>query len=355
MAMSIRLVLVVTAVVFGVFDSHVTPVSAQQGTAGGQGAGAPGQQSAMFAQLKNAPWHIDASWVPIPKDAAPLWEMNGAAVEKDGRFVYATRRFDPPIVEIDAATGKIQREFGTGLLVWPHGISVDRDGFIWIADATVGDPPSLGLMPRLESALKAGRGQQVMKLNKDGKVLMELGTKGVAGADDKTFNAPTSVAVAPNGDIFVTDGHNAETNARVVKFSREGKFITAWGKLGSGPGEFNVPHALAIDSRGRVLVADRQNRRIQVFDQNGQFITQWTQFGGPSGIALTPDDTMFATGNRVVIVGSAKDGSVIGKIDGINAEGIAVDSRGNVYASEVFDRSVKRIVPDSAKSETSRR
>jgi sugar lactone lactonase YvrE len=161
--------------------------------------------------------------------------------------------------------------------------------------------------------------------------------------------------VAPNGDIFVTDGHNAETNARVVKFSKEGKFITAWGKLGSGPGEFNVPHALAIDSRGRVLVADRQNRRIQVFDQNGQFITQWTQFGGPSGIALTPDDTMFATGNRVVIVGSAKDGSVIGKIDGINAEGIAVDSRGNVYASEVFDRSVKRIVPDSAKSETSRR
>ena len=96
-------------------------------------------------------------------------------------------------------------------------------------------------------------------------------------------------------------------------------------------------------------MADRQNRRIQVFDQNGQYLTQWTQFGGPSGIAITPDDTMFATGNRVVIVGSARDGSVIGKINGINAEGITADSQGNVYASEVFDRSVKKVVPDSAK------
>ena len=94
MAKSIRLVLVVAAVLVGTFDSHVTPVSAQQGAGGGQGAGAPGQPSAMFAQLKNAPWHIDASWNPVPKDAPPLWEMNGAAVEKDGRYVYATRRFD---------------------------------------------------------------------------------------------------------------------------------------------------------------------------------------------------------------------------------------------------------------------
>jgi DNA-binding beta-propeller fold protein YncE len=306
-----------------------------------------GQAPAPPAQ---APWHIDTSWMPIPKGAAAMWEMNGAAVDRDGRRVYATRRSDPPIVEIDGATGKVLREFGSGLLVWPHGITVDKDGFIWIADATVGDPPSLGLMPRLESALRLGRGHQVMKLNKEGKVLLELGTRGVAGTDAKTFNAPTNVAVAANGDIFVSDGHNPDTNARVVKFSKDGKFIKAWGKLGSNPGEFNVPHAIVIDSRGRVLVADRGNRRIQVFDSDGNFIAQWSGFGAPSGLAIGPDDTLFATSNRMVIIGSAKDGSVIGKVDGVNAEGIAADSHGNAYASEVFDRSVKKLSPDNAKT-----
>jgi DNA-binding beta-propeller fold protein YncE len=183
----------------------------------------------------------------------------------------------------------------------------------------------------------------VLKLTRDGKIVMALGTKGTPGTDEKTFNAPTAVVVAPNGDIFVTDGHNAETNNRVVKFSKDGKFIKAWGKKGAAPGEFNVPHAIAIDSQGRILVADRSNRRIQVFDQNGQFIVQWTQFGAPSGIAIAPDDTMFVTSSKKITIGNAKDGSVLSSIEeDIDGEGITADAHGNIFAAEVFKRSLKK-------------
>jgi len=287
-------------------------------------------------------YQLVESWAPVPRNAEPLWEMNGITTNAEGTRVYATRRSDPPILEIDGGSGKILSEFGKGLLVWPHGIFVDRDGFIWAADATVGDPPSLGLMPRLASALKDGRGQQVYKLTRDGKVVMALGTKGSAGTDATHFNAPTAVVVAQNGDIFVTDGHNAETNARVVKFSKDGTFIKAWGKLGAAPGEFNVPHALAIDSQGRVLVADRGNRRIQVFSQDGGFITAWTQFGAPSGIAIGPDDTMVVSSSKKLTVGSARDGSVFSTIDDVDAEGVAADAHGNFFAAEVFKRDLKK-------------
>lgn len=301
-----------------------------------------------IAAAQSLQYHRDESWVPIPEVSPPYWEMNGAAVDRAGRRVYATRRFDPPIIEIDGATGKILNEIGSGLLAWPHGIFVDHEGFIWAADATVGDPPSLGLMGPIPIAVKAGRGHQVFKLTPDGEVVMTLGTKGVAGNDSEHFNAPTAVVVDPvDGDIFVSDGHNDQTNARIVKFSKDGKFIRSWGKLGSGPGEFNVPHALALDSQGRVLVADRGNRRIQVFDQDGGFITQWPQFGAISGIAITPDDIMFLTGGNKITIANAKDGTILGEItQGINAEGVATDAYGNIYASEVFDRSVKKFVQD---------
>ena len=302
----------------------------------------------VIAGAQSVQYHRDESWVPIPEVSPPYWEMNGAAVDRAGRRVYATRRFDPPIVEIDGTTGNILNEIGSGLLAWPHGIFVDHEGFIWVADATVGDPPRLNLMGPIPIAVKAGRGHQVFKLTPRGEVVMVLGTKGVAGTDETHFNAPTAVVVDPvDGDIFVSDGHNDQTNARIVKFSKDGTFIRSWGKLGSAPGEFNVPHALALDSQGRVLVADRGNRRIQVFDQDGGFITEWPQFGAISGIAITPDDIMFLTGGNKITIANAKDGTILGEItQGINAEGVATDAYGNIYASEVFDRSVKKFVRD---------
>ena len=153
------------------------------------------------------------------------------------------------------------------MFVSPHKLAVDRDGYLWLAD---------------------NGGHQVFKLSQDGKVLLTLGKKGVAGAGPDEFDAPTDVAVAPNGDIFVADGHSgggtATGNARIVKFDKDGKFLKTWGRKGMGAGEFDVIHTLAFDSRGRLFVGDRQNNRIQIFDQDGKFIAQWFQFGRPSGI-----------------------------------------------------------------------
>src|SRR5262245_22604333 len=170
-----------------------------------------------------------------------------------------------PVVKLDPA-GKYLKSFGAGMFVFPHGIHVDRDGNVWVTDGQGKD----------------GKGHVVVKFNQDGKVLLTLGKPGVAGDGPDTFNMPSDVVTAPNGDIFVADGHGGESNARIVKFSRDGKFIKAWGRKGTGPGEFDTPHAIALDSRGRLFVGDRSNNRIQIFDQDGKFLEEWKQFGRPS-------------------------------------------------------------------------
>ena len=201
-----------------------------------------------------------------------------------------------------------------------------------------------------------------------GTVLLTLGTAGVAGDGPDEFNQPSDVVVAANGDIFVADGHGAKSNARIVKFDKTGKFLKTWGKLGSGPGEFNAPHALAFDSRGRLFVGDRANNRIQIFDQEGRFLEEWKQFGRPSGIYIDAKDMMYVTdsesietggyaGNnpgfkRGIRIGSARDGIVkyyipdptpgLGSTSA--AEGVAADKDGIVYGAEVESKSIKRYV-----------
>ena len=255
-------------------------------------------------------------------DDAPLLESAGGIgpevhelVKQDA--VAAEPLSEPPIVELDR-DGKILKQWGEKLFAWPHGIRVDRFGYLWITDGQA----------------RNGIGQQVFKYTLDGKLLMTLGTKGVRGEGPDTFAGPCDVAVAANGDIFVADGH---VNARIVKFDKDGTFIKAWGKKGAGPGEFNLPHTIVIDSRGRVLVGDRSNNRIQIFDQDGSFIDQWTQFGTPSGMFITPDDTLYVVDYNVkkgVFIGNAKDGSVKYKLDDAVAEGVAVDRDGNIYVGE---------------------
>jgi len=185
-------------------------------------------------------------------------------------------RTEAPILRYDA-TGKLLGSFGIGMFVFPHGATVDRDGNLWVTDA------------RGEN----GKGQQVFKFSPDGRVLMTLGKAGVSGAGADLFDQPTDVAVGANGDIFVTDSHRNGKNNRVVKFSRDGRFIKEWGHKGSGPGELSEPHTIAIDSRGRLFVGDRENNRIQIFDQEGRYLDEWRQFGRPSGIFITKDDTMY--------------------------------------------------------------
>jgi sugar lactone lactonase YvrE len=180
----------------------------------------------------------------------------------------------------------------------------------------------------------------------------------VPGNDEKHFNAPSDILVAPNGDIFVADGHGGETNARIVKFDRSGKFLTTWGKKGSGPGEFDAPHGLAMDSAGLLYVADRSNSRIQIFDQNGKFIKEWRQFGRPSGVYITKDDVIYVADStssdkvnpgykQGIRVGSVKDGVVkefIPWTEGNTLEGVAVDSSGNVYGGFTNTLNFRRFV-----------
>jgi streptogramin lyase len=183
-----------------------------------------------------------------------------------------------PVLEFDSS-GRFVRSFGGGLFVFPHSIHVDRDGNVFVADADGKD----------------GKGHVVVKFSPEGKVLMTLGRPGVAGTTNDTFNRPSGVVTAPNGDIFVADGHGGNSNARIVKFSRDGKFIKAWGRKGTGNGEFAELHGIAIDSSGRLFVADRGNNRIQIFDQEGNFLGEWKQFGRPSSVYIDASDTLYVS------------------------------------------------------------
>ena len=232
------------------------------------------------------------------------------------------------------------------MFIFPHGFHVDREGNVWATDAQGQD----------------GKGHQVFKFTSQGKLLLTLGKAGVAAAGVDTFNQPTDVVTAPSGDIFVTEGHGGPSN-RVIKFSKDGRFIKTWGTNGSGPGEFNAPHTIALDSRGRLFVGDRSNNRIQIFDQDGRFLDQWKQFSRPSGIYITPDDTIYVADSeswgpdnpgwkKGIRIGSARDGSIKAFIEDIEsttidhsgAEGVGVDAEGNVYGAVVRRRMLEKHV-----------
>ena len=233
-------------------------------------------------------------------------------------------RTEPPILKFDAG-GKLLKSWGEGLFIFPHGAFVDRDGNLWVTDAGGAD----------------GKWHQVFKFSPDGKVLMTLGKAGVSGSGPDLFDQPTDVLTGANGDIFVTDSHRNGKNNRVVKFTKDGRFIKEWGKKGSGRGEISEPHTIAMDSRGRLFVGDRENNRIQIFDQDGRYLDEWRQFGRPSGIFIAKDDTMYVTDSesgpdtgaheltgirKGIRIGSAKDGKVTAVID--DSESTAPDHSG---------------------------
>jgi DNA-binding beta-propeller fold protein YncE len=270
-----------------------------------------------IAQSSPHPYRAVDGWALLP-EGLKLGEVPAMAIDQLGERIFAFQRGEPPVIEFDP-TGRVVRTWGAGAFVWPHGMRIDKNGFVWITDGRHRD----------------GKGQQVFKYTRDGQRIMTLGTAGVAGDGPHTFNGPTDVAVAPSGEIFVADGHG---NSRIVKFTRDGRFIKAWGRKGSGPGEFNVPHTLYFDSRGRLFVGDHANRRIQVFDQDGNFLTQYTGFGSPSGIFIGTDDTLYVVDDsdrKRLFVGSAADGTLRYEIANMTlAEGIAVDRQGNIYLGE---------------------
>jgi hypothetical protein len=314
------------------------------------------------------------------------WGSTSAVdIDKDGKSIWVAERcganscFDPatgkmstldPILKFDE-TGKLVKSFGAGMIVFAHGIWVDRDGNIWVTDGNGNQPTpgrgrGRGADPNAPPPPPPDRpiGHQVFKFSPDGKVLLTLGKAGVAGDGPDTFNQPSDVITSANGDIFVADGHGGNSNARIVKFDKNGKFIKTWGKKGSAPGEFDIPHSLAFDSRGRLFVADRNNVRLQIFDQEGNFIDQWYQFSRISGIFIDKNDMLYAADSessptshpggwkRGMRIGSAKDGKVLYFIPDPQteptgtsaAEGVAVDAKGNVYGAEVGPKAVKKYV-----------
>jgi sugar lactone lactonase YvrE len=256
-----------------------------------------------------------------------------------------------PLLHFDVS-GKLLASYGAGMFEYPHGIGIDAQGNIWVAD---GQGRDIKLR-------EPGKGHQVIGFTPTGKVLLKLGKPGAPGDGQDSFNQASDVLVAPNGDIFVGDGHGGKSNSRIVKFSKDGKFIKAWGTRGSAPGQFSTPHSLAMDSQGRLFVSDRGNDRIQIFDQEGKFLAEWKQFGNPNGIYIDRSDRLYslgtaADGPRGLRVGSARDGKLMfffpdldpnpdGYVGG--QEGLAVDKDGNVYISRTGPGGLMKLVRASS-------
>ena len=295
------------------------------------------------------PYRTVWNWGQLP-DGRQWGSAAGVAVASDGK-VWGSERCGNqhscggsplnPIVEFDDS-GKARRSFGAGVFEDPHGMFFDKAGNLWVADERVSEDKK--------------RGVQVFKFSPEGKILLTLGRPGVMGMDPDTFGAPVALVQAANGDLFVADGHDGCEcpNARVVKFTQNGKFIKAWGHKGSGPGEFDGVHGLALDSKGRLFVADRLNNRVQIFTQDGEFIAAWKQFGRPSAIAIDQNDLLYVSDDQStdqkgpqynpntkqgIRIGSVKDGKVTAFIPDPETggppskapEGLAVDRNGTIY------------------------
>jgi sugar lactone lactonase YvrE len=305
---------------------------------------------AALAQAPNSqpnPYQTAGSWLQIP--AGRAWGSAAAVHVTPNGHIWVGERCGAndcansnlaPIFEFDAS-GKMLQNFGAGMFNFPHGIFVDQQGNVWVTDSHGGN----------------GKGQQVIKFDSRGKELMRLGKAGVAGNGPDTFNQPADVLVAPNGDIFVADGHDPGTNARIVKFAKDGKFIKAFGELGSAPGQVQTPHSLAMDSQGRLFVADRGNNRVQIFDQDGKSLAVWTQFSRPSGVWIDAKDNLYVSDSesnearhpggwqRGVRVGSARTGVVryfipdstpaAQQAGTSSGEGVAAGPDGVIYSAEV--------------------
>ncbi|MBI1396988.1 MAG: hypothetical protein GC151_13510 [Betaproteobacteria bacterium] len=308
------------------------------------------------------PYERHDGWGRLP-DGRKWGATSAIYPANDGRHIWVAERCGAnlcagsdvdPILLFDLQ-GNLVRSFGAGMFAWPHGIFVDSQDNVWVTDA-VGYAP----VPK-------GWGHVVYKFSPEGRLLMTLGTKGVPGNGRHTLRKPNDVLVAPDGSIFVADGHASNpgepTNNRIVKYAPDGTYLMEFGMPGSSREEFNEPHALAMDSQGRLFVADRQNSRIQIFDQSGKHLATWTQFGRPSGLFIDRNDVLYATDSesnaqrnpgwrRGIYIGSAKDGFVTAFIPDpepdpdhsltSGAEGVAVDGQGNVYGAEVGPRQVVR-------------
>jgi DNA-binding beta-propeller fold protein YncE len=286
----------------------------------------PGVRAAQGPRYRPAPWPATGGTPPPDYGTAAV---SGVAVDARGQL-YLFQRTPRPLLIFDRE-GHFLRAWGEGLFTSPHGCRIDPQGNLWLTDN--GD-------------------HRVMKFTTNGKLLATFGVKGEPGEDERHFNRPADVAFAPSGDVYVADGYG---NSRVVRLSREGKFLGAWGRKGTGEGEFNLPHSVAVDAKGRVYVGDRENARIQVFTPEGKFTSQWRNTGHPYGLFLTRDQRLYVAdgaantvsifdleGHRLAQWGSK--GSGPGQFD--TAHMICVDPHGAVYVTEINGKRLQKFTPE---------
>jgi peptidylamidoglycolate lyase len=295
-----------------------------------------------------AGFHVVRGWPIVPDGEILGWVVSGVGVDSGGDvFVLHRAGRDwpssdeldltpitrPTVLVFDGQTGRLRTQWGANRFAMPHGLTVDREDNVWITDVAL---------------------QQVYKFSHDGQLLLTIGERGVAGNDGSHFNRPTKVAVAADGSAYVSDGYR---NSRVVKFAPDGRVLFQWGSKGGGPGQFDVPHGIALDARGRVYVADRANARVQIFDGDGQYLSEWKgeAFGRPFDVALSADGTAFIVDggdmrddppDRSAVVVIRPDGSVaerfgrFGVYDGqlYRAHDLAVSKDGAVYVGDANGR-----------------
>jgi DNA-binding beta-propeller fold protein YncE len=321
------------------------------------------------------PYRVIRDWAQFTTEKREWGGSNGVAVDRDGKTIWAVDRCSPgtspgclgttanPVHHFDE-NGKEIKSFGAGMFVWPHGIHVDRDGNVWVADSRAPTDEE-----RQKLGAGANHGSVVIKFSPDGKVLMTLGKPGVKGNPPEALTEPTDVVTDPgNGDVYVAESHTDVTDptlvGRISVFDKNGKFLRTLGKTGSGPGEFRTPHALEFDSQGQLVVADRHNHRIQILTKDGKFVRELDQFGRTSGLAIDRNDVIYTADSestervhpgwmKGIRIGSLKDGKVTifvpphmvpNNADGAMGEGIAIDAAGNIYTAEANLRGVTKYV-----------
>lgn len=322
------------------------------------------QATAPTNDLPN-PYRTITGWAKLP-DGRTWGSTSAVDIDKDGKSIWVAERCGtnscsnsnlPSVLKFDAA-GNLVKSFGEGMILSPHGIHVDKDGNVWVTDCACTNAPQGSAAP------PPNKGHQIYKFSPDGKLLMTLGSAG-GGKDSAFFWMPNDVVTAPNGDVFVAEGHSsrAGSNARLFKFDKTGKLLKTYGTFGKGAADLDQPHALAFDSKGRLFVGDRGNDRILIMDQNFKILDTWYQFSRPSGIFIDKNDNIYvadsesgsvapphAAWKRGIRIGSARDGKVIAFIPDpddkapstSSAEGVAVDASGNIYGAEVGQKALKR-------------
>ncbi len=335
-----------------------------------RGATAPPEQADVSPMnyLPN-PYETQRDWGRLP-DGRTWGSVSAINVDVDGKHIWAADRCGAnscagsdvdPIVELDPY-GNVVKSFGAGQILWPHGMDVDREGNVWIADARSATPQELERFPNA-----AGKGHTVLKFSPTGELLMTIGTPGEAGDPPTHLTEPNDVLVAPDGSIFIGEAHSDQfldepgptAVGRISKWAPDGTLIKTFGSWGYGDGQFRGAHSLAMDSQGRLFVADRGNRRIQIFDQDGNHLATWYQFSRISGLYIDSNDVLYAIDSesdenynpgwrKGLRVGSARTGQVWYFVPehmserasgmggyGSMGEGVTADAQGNVFAGEV--------------------